>query len=346
MGKIRVLLTGNAGFIGTNLAIKLNETGYDITGCDNLSSGIDINLLNGRLREQGFELSLIRKNKLITGAKGISFINLDIRNEEDLNKLFKISPFDYVIHLAARTGVRESIKYPREYLDNNVIGFMNVLEACTKYGVKNFLFASSSSVYGDSESLPTKETDRSDYPLSMYAASKKTNECIAYSFSQIYGINCIGMRFFTVYGPWGRPDMGIYIFTKKILEGSAIELFNHGNNTRDFTYVSDIVDSILHLLKNSNSERFSSRFDVFNIGFGESIPIKRLVQILEERIGKPAIMKPVEFMQGDVLSTLSDNRKLKMIGFSPSIDINVGIERFLQWYYKYDGSNRVLVDSK
>ena len=329
----KVLITGAAGFIGYHLSQKLLKEGYEIYGIDNLNDYYDPALKRARLVQ--------------LQVSNFKFQQLDLQNYEGLTEVFTEFQPDIVINLAAQAGVRYSLENPRSYIESNLDGFFNILEASRQHGVNNFIYASSSSVYGNNEKSPFAETDNVDHPVSLYAATKKSNELIAHTYSHLYKITTVGLRFFTVYGPWGRPDMAYYFFTKAILEGKKIQLFNQGLNLRDYTYIDDIVESISRMLRGLDSLQPTGEIDqytatkspyyhLFNIGGSNSVPVLEFVEILEESLGKKAIKEFVGFQAGDVFSTEADTIALEsFINFKPTINLMQGLSHFVAWYKSF-----------
>ena len=336
-----ILVTGAAGFIGFQICKKLLQTNNHIIGLDNLNNYYDTSLKYARLEKLKYH-SKINSNW--------DFIEGDLIKEEQLNKIFNEYKIDIVINMAAQAGVRYSIKNPSVYLNSNLIGFGNILEMCRKYKIKNLIYASSSSVYGGNIKYPYSEKDEVNHPISLYAATKKSNELMAHSYSHLYGIPCTGLRFFTVYGPWGRPDMAPMIFTKAILEGKPIKLFNSGNMYRDFTFVEDISDIFEKLIAkpatenkyfNRNSPDPSSSWcphRIFNIGNNQPILISKFINILEKELGLKAIINNYEMQPGDIEKTTAKIGLIDdWVGFKPKTTLNEGIKKFLYWYKAYYG---------
>ena len=334
-----ILVTGSAGFIGSALSKYLLQKGYKVIGIDNINKSSDIKLKRDRLQTIN-EKSDLRKNWL--------FYNLSIENKEEINRCFEENRPSIVINLAAEAGVRNSILNPSLYLQSNITGFGNILEACKQYSIKHLIFASSSSVYGGNENLPYKEEDRVDHPVSLYAATKRSNELMAHTYSHLYNLPTTGLRFFTVYGPWGRPDMAPMIFTKSIFNKEPIKIFNNGKMMRDFTYIDDIVEAIYRCCEkpakaNPNFSRLSTRPDssfapykVFNIGKGVPIKLLDYINILENTIGIKAIKEYEPMQLGDVKSTAASTSKLQeWINYVPNINISEGTKLFIDWYKKY-----------
>lgn len=329
----KVLLTGSAGFIGFHLTKALLKLGFDVVGLDNLNAYYDPKLKQSRLdniNEYIQEYDFAGRYK---------FVKLDISDIKPLAELFSNNNFDIVINLAAQAGVRHSLEHPEAYISSNLIGFTNILECCRKVSIKHLMFASSSSVYGMNIKHPFSVTDNTDYPISLYAATKKSNELLAHSYSHLFGIPCTGLRFFTVYGPYGRPDMAYYSFTKAINEGHPIDVFNNGKMERDFTYIDDIIDGICRLLDHppaispnlvSNAE---AAFQVFNIGNNSPVSLRRFIQAIEAALGKNAVENLMPMQPGDVPITYADIGPLKdKFGFNPSTSIEDGINNFVKWY--------------
>lgn len=330
-----ILVTGAAGFIGFHLGKKLLEQGYDIVGIDNLNSYYDVNLKLQRLEQ-------LKPFDNFTFAKG------DIADKTFLEKIFEEYKPQIVINLAAQAGVRYSIENPDVYIQSNIIGFYNILEACRNFPVKHLVFASSSSVYGGNKMTPFSTDHNVDHPVSLYAATKKSNELLAHTYSHLYGIPTTGLRFFTVYGPWGRPDMAYYSFTDAIFNDRPIKVFNHGKLERDFTYVDDIIEGIVKLLPlppkanpkwSEESDKLSGSFapyKIYNIGNSQPVQLEKFIDVLEETIGKKANKIYVDMQPGDVLKTYADVNDLeKAIGFKPSTSIEEGLKQFIGWYKLY-----------
>lgn len=318
-----ILLTGAAGFIGSHLAKRLLNAGCKVAGLDNLNSYYEVSLKEARLAElQKFD--------------NFTFIKADISDKTAVDKIFSDLKPDVVINLAAQAGVRYSIENPQAYIDSNVTGFFNILEACRANPVEHLVYASSSSVYGNSEKVPFSVDDRVDNPISLYAATKKTNELMAYTYSHLFGIPCTGLRFFTVYGPFGRPDMAYFSFTRKILAGEPIKLFNYGELERDFTYIDDIVEGIMNIIPSPPEKQNDARSKVYNIGNNNPVPLKEFVSAIEEAIGKRAKIEYLPMQPGDVYRTYADISELeKDFGFKPQTDIRTGMKIFAEWYKEY-----------
>ena len=322
-----ILLTGIAGFIGSHLARNLLTRGDKILGIDNISDYYDVNLKYDRL-------NILKK------YKNFIFEKVDISNYSDLEKIIKKHKVSKICHLAAQAGVRYSLEAPMEYIKSNIVGHLNMLEICRNYEIKNIVYASSSSVYGGNTKVPFSVSDRVDSPVSLYAATKRSDELMSYTYNHLYGINTIGLRFFTVYGPWGRPDMATWIFTKKIINDEPIEVFNNGNMERDFTYIDDIINgtiSILDSCKDDSNESFSK---VYNIGNNKPENLLNFITLIEENLGKKAIkiMKPLQ--KGDVANTYADIKDIQAdYNFIPKTKLVEGIPRFIEWFKSYHNLN-------
>ncbi len=315
---MKILITGCAGFIGYHLAKKLFLSNDKIFGIDNLNNYYDIDLKKKRL------------NNL--KSKNFFFYKIDIKNYKKLSKLFKKNKFDIVYHLAAQAGVRYSIKNPESYFDNNLKGFFNILECCRKFKVKNLIFASTSSVYGKQKKFPLKENYSTDRPISFYAATKKCNEIMAYSYSEIYKLKCTALRFFTVFGPFGRPDMALYKFSSSIVKNEKLELYNSGKHIRDFTFIDDVI---IYLERFKNKKQ-SNYFEVFNVCSNKPISLKKYLNYIEKNLGLKAKVKKLKLQQGDVVKTHGENKKIKKhLGNHIFKKIDVGIHRFIIWFKKY-----------
>lgn len=313
----KILVTGSSGFIGMSLSKSLLEDGFSVFGIDNMNSYYDVNLKKNRLAH-------------LKKYKNFQFENIDISNFNKLNKVFGDFNPEMVVNLAAQAGVRYSIENPQAYMQSNIIGFMNVLESCRYQNVEGLIYASSSSVYGGNKKTPFSVKDRVDKPISIYAASKKSNELMAYSYSHLYKLNTTGLRFFTVYGPWGRPDMAMYIFADKISKGEPIQVFNHGNMMRDFTYIDDIISGI----RSSIEKNYSC--EIFNLGNNCSENLMSMINIIENKIGKKAKMKLVDIQPGDVRKTFADiEYSVNKLGYNPKTQIEEGIPKFVDWYKQY-----------
>ena len=335
----KVLLTGAAGFIGFHTVNKLVGKGYDVTGVDNLNDYYDPKLKLARLEESGIEPGLISELKLVNSRllPGYSFVKLDLKDRQKAAELFSRRNYDLVINLAAQPGARHSFVDPYVYIDSNIEAFMNVLEGCRKQKVEHLVYASSSSVYGNNPKQPSEESDFVDHPISLYAATKKSNELMAHTYSSAFGLPVTGLRFFTVYGPWGRPDMAYFKFARAIDEGKPVEVFNHGRLERDFTYIDDIVDGLIGVTKVIPDGDVPYR--LFNIGHSQPVNLLRFIEIIEEYLGKKAIKLMMPMQPGDVLSTYANTDLLeKYIGYKPQTSIEDGLKKFISWYKEYGRS--------
>ena len=332
----KVLVTGSAGFIGFHLTRALLELSYHVTGIDNLNDYYDPQLKRHRLNVLD---KYVLDNNL---REKYNFVQLDISHDAELKDLFEANLFDIVINLAAQAGVRYSLENPKAYVDSNLVGFTNILECCRHSKIQHLLFASSSSVYGMNSKQPFSVSDNTDYPVSLYAATKKSNELLAHSYSHLFGIPCTGLRFFTVYGPYGRPDMAYYSFTKAIDAGKPINVFNSGKMMRDFTYIDDIIEGILRLIDSKPKSRSNeitnakSPFQILNIGNNNPITLRRFVSAIERSVGKRAIENLLPMQAGDVPVTYADIGPLsELCNFQPGTSIEEGIEHFVKWYRGY-----------
>lgn len=347
---MRILITGTAGFIGHHMAHRLSSAGWDVTGIDNLNSYYDVQLKYDRLAQQGFSGPFTYGVPVVHPRMPSRFVQMDLCDKTGLTALFGQGRFDYVINLAAQAGVRYSLTNPQEYIDSNVTGFLNLLEACRAFPVKHLVFASSSSVYGLNRHVPFSEKAHADHPISLYAASKKSNEMMAHAYAHLFGIPVTGLRFFTVYGPWGRPDMAIYLFTKAVYEGQPLSVFNHGVMMRDFTYVDDITESVYRMLAsppvpdpsfdhmNPDPDGSSAPYRLFNIGNNHPESLMSLIGFIEEATGRKASLHHKPMQPGDLPSTCADVEHLAALtGFRPSTSLRDGVNRFVSWFRTYHG---------
>ncbi len=334
---MKVLLTGAAGFIGMTTALRLLARGDEVVGLDNLNDYYDVRLKQDRLAR-------------LTPHPRFRFVRLDVADRPGMAALFEGERFDRVIHLAAQAGVRYSLKNPHAYVDSNIVGFMNVLEGCRHGAVQHLVYASSSSVYGGNTRMPFSERDSVDHPVSMYAATKKANELMAHTYSHLFGLPTTGLRFFTVYGPWGRPDMALFLFTQAILEGRPIDVFNHGRMQRDFTFVDDIVEGVLRVLDRAATPdpaydplhpdpgTSSAPFRIFNIGNHQPVQLLDYIGCIEAALGRKAQMNLMPLQDGDVPATHADVDALRdWVGFAPATEVRAGVGRFVDWYRGYYG---------
>jgi len=338
---MNVLVTGAAGFIGYHLVKKLATEGYNVMGLDSINEYYDVNLKYDRISQLGINRADIAYNKIVKSSvyPSLTFVQLNLTDQENLNTNFENCRFDVVINLAAQAGVRYSITNPLEYIDSNILGFINILECCRNNEIKHLIYASSSSVYGMSDEVPFVETSNTDHPVSLYAATKKSNELMAYTYSHLYKIPVTGLRFFTVYGPWGRPDMSPILFANAIENDQPIKVFNHGNLSRDFTYIDDIVNGIYSILSAASpvqDENGKPAYEIYNIGNNNPVELKRFISVMEEAMGKEALKEMYPMQKGDVYTTYANidalNRK---VGYQPSTSIEDGVGKFVAWYKSY-----------
>ncbi len=332
---MKFLVTGAAGFIGMSTAQRLLARGDEVLGLDNLNAYYDVSLKQDRL-------------KRLTAHPSFRFVQLDVADRAGISALFSSEAFDCVIHLAAQAGVRYSLQNPNAYVDSNLVGFTQILEGCRHSRVAHLVYASSSSVYGGNRRLPFSEAHSVDHPVSLYAATKKANELMAHTYSHLFGLPTTGLRFFTVYGPWGRPDMALFLFTKAMLEGRAIDVFNHGEMRRDFTYIDDIVEGVIRVADrpasaepaydamHPNSSTSSAPYRLFNIGNNQPVALMDFIRAIEEELGVKAALRMLPLQDGDVPETYADTEALKRwIGFVPATTVREGIARFVAWYRDY-----------
>lgn len=347
---MKILLTGAAGFIGYHTVLSLVRSGKEVIGLDNINNYYDPILKLKRLEKIGIDSSLIINNVQVKSKryKNFSFVKLNIEDKLSIDNLFAENRFDIVIHLAAQAGVRYSMENPDVYIQSNLIGFYNIINASATKRIKHFVYASSSSVYGSNEKIPFSEADPADHPLNLYAATKRSNELIAHSYSHTYDLPTTGLRFFTVYGPWGRPDMALFKFTKSILENQPIEVYNKGDMVRDFTYVDDIVRGILEIIKNPPHRRIdvelnssgpsssTAPYAIYNIGNNHPVNLLSFISAIESATNRKAIIHHSPLHPGDVKNTHADINCLKSyIGYTSSTDYITGISRFVKWYKEY-----------
>ena len=329
---MHVKITGAAGFIGSTLALRLLDRGDNVTGIDNLNDYYDVSLKEARLAR-------------LTPSKQFSFLKADISDQKEMRKLFAENHFDAVVNLAAQAGVRYSIENPAAYIDANLVGFGHILEGCRHSGVGHLVYASSSSVYGSNTELPFSEKHNVDHPISLYAASKKANELMAHAYAHLYGMPATGLRFFTVYGPWGRPDMALFKFTRGILNNEPIPVFNRGEMVRDFTYVDDIVEGVVRVIDrpatvsdgvNEPDRSASAPWRIFNIGNSHRVPLMDYIQALEKALGKQATLDLLPMQDGDVPATEADVTALESdLGYRPRVKVEEGVQHFVDWYRSY-----------
>lgn len=344
---MKILVTGTAGFIGYHLAKKLLERGDEVVGLDNINNYYDVTLKYGRLADLGIRQDCIADHKATQSTKydKHKFVKMDLADRFEMEHLFNEEKFDAVCHLAAQAGVRYSLENPHVYIQSNVVGFLNILEGCRNTGVKNLAYASSSSIYGLNESQPFKTTDSTEHQVSLYAATKKSNEMMAHTYAHLYGIQTTGLRFFTVYGPWGRPDMAPMLFTDAILNDRAIKVFNNGKMSRDFTYIDDIVDGIIKVIdkpaevnkewnpKEPEISSSSAPYKIYNIGNNAPLPLMTFIETIENALGKKAEKNFMPMQDGDVVSTYADvSGLIKDFGYKPDTELKDGIDEFIKWY--------------
>lgn len=330
---MKILVTGTAGFIGFHLAKRLLENGDEVIGLDNINDYYDVKLKYARLLETGILENNIEYNKFTTSTKypKYRFIKLNLEDRENLHSIFKEEKFDIVCNLAAQAGVRYSIENPYAYIDSNIIGFINILEGCRHNNVKHLVYASSSSVYGMNAKVPFSEEDKTDEPVSLYAATKKANELMAHTYNKLYNLRTTGLRFFTVYGPWGRPDMAPMLFANALFKGESIKVFNSGKLSRDFTYIDDVIEGLHKIISNFSDQNIGA--SIFNIGCSSPIQLLDFISTLEHYSNKKAYLEMYPMQKGDVLNTYASTKKLlKSFSYKPKTNLKKGIKTYLQWY--------------
>lgn len=342
---MKILITGTAGFIGFHLAEKLLNAGYLVIGIDQVNSYYDVKLKKDRLKFSGIEFVNNSSEGIVsTKYPGYIFYKADLENKKLLNEIFLKEQPDAVCNLAAQAGVRYSLKNPEAYINSNIVGFQNIIEACRTFNIKNFSYASSSSVYGGNENLPFNEEQRVESPISLYAATKRSNELVAYTYSHLFKISTTGLRFFTVYGPWGRPDMALFLFVKALLSGESINVFNNGNMLRDFTYIDDITEGILKVIENpAKAPKESSIFNptkapykIYNIGNNDPIKLMDFINCIEEKLNKKFKINLMPIQPGDVPNTYANvDLLVNELGYKPNTPIKNGINNFVNWYLEY-----------
>jgi len=335
---LKILVTGAAGFIGYHLCEKLVSLGHTVVGLDNINDYYDVNLKLNRLKQLG--ISTLPENNVVINSslhnEQFRFVKMDLEDRHNVPALFETEKFDVVTNLAAQAGVRYSLEKPFTYVESNIIGFLNILEACRNYNVKKLVYASSSSIYGLNEKVPFSTNDNVDHPASLYAATKKSNELMAHTYSHLFGIKTIGLRFFTVYGPWGRPDMAMYLFTDAILNNKAIKVFNEGRLSRDFTYVDDIVAGVVSTL--INDIKGTPLYELYNIGNSKPVQLEDFISQIEKSTGKPATKEYLPMQPGDVEKTWADVDDFKAkYNYQPSVNIDEGVANYVAWYRNYYG---------
>lgn len=347
----KILITGSAGFIGFHLSKRFIERGDEIVGLDCINDYYDINLKFARLEQVGIDGRSKLFNEMVQSSiyPNYRFVRMKLEDRESILKLFADEKFDKVCNLAAQAGVRYSIQNPFTYIDSNIVGFINILEGCRHNKIKHLAYASSSSVYGLNEDMPFSTHNNVDHPISLYAATKKSNELMAHTYSYLYGLPTTGLRFFTVYGPWGRPDMALFIFTKAILEGKPIDIFNNGNMQRDFTYVDDIVEGIIRVVDSNPTKNINwtgmnpdpssstAPYKIYNIGNSSPVKLLDFVKAIEESIGRKALINFMPMQNGDVPSTWADvDDLIEDIGYKPQTEVKVGVQNFIDWYLNFN----------
>ncbi|SKB35138.1 UDP-glucuronate 4-epimerase [Parapedobacter luteus] len=343
---MNVLVTGAAGFIGFHLVRMLLDEGHRVVGLDNINDYYDVKLKYARLASCGIRQVDLPADQLVQSEthENYHFVKADIAGMEQLEPLFRNQHFDAVLHMAAQVGVRYSLENPQAYTHSNLIGFINILECCRHYNVGHLIYASSSSIYGLNNKIPFSEADRVDQPVSLYAATKRSNELAAYSYSHLYGLKTTGLRFFTVYGPWGRPDMAMFLFVDAILKGKPLKVFNNGNLARDFTYIDDIVGGIKLVLNNKNHAMDLPKNAVYNIGNSKSVKLLDFIEAIEKHTGKKAVKELLPMQPGDVETTWADVSKLAdTFGYKPQTPVDIGVKHFVEWYLWYTGQSQFVV---
>ncbi|MBK86653.1 MAG: NAD-dependent epimerase [Flavobacteriaceae bacterium] len=338
---MKILVTGAAGFIGFHTCLKLVKQGHQVYGIDNINDYYDPKLKFDRLNELGFseaEAKIFKNSIQSAKFNSLWFSRIDLVNFESIDNLFKQEQFEVVCNLAAQAGVRHSIENPKAYIDSNISGFLNILEGCRNHKVRHLVYATSSSVYGENKKVPFETTDNVDHPISLYAATKKSNELMAHTYGHLYGFKTTGLRFFTVYGPWGRPDMAYYLFAEAISNNKPIKVFNNGQMERDFTYIDDIVNGVTKVIEKNIDLR--KHYKIYNIGNNKTKSLLDFIAAIETAMGKKAIKEMYPMQKGDVPRTFADiNELIKDYKYYPSTDIKVGIENFMSWYLNYNKNN-------
>jgi UDP-glucuronate 4-epimerase len=338
---MKILITGAAGFIGFHVSRKLTNLGHEVIGLDNINDYYDTNLKYSRLKELGINQKEASCNNVLSKSSlksNFQFIKMDISNHEQLAKLFKKEKFDIVCNLAAQAGVRYSLENPSAYIESNIVGFLNVLEGCRNSNVKHLVYASSSSVYGSNKKIPFETSDSVDHPVSLYAATKKSNELMAHTYSHLYGFRTTGLRFFTVYGPWGRPDMAMFLFTKAILSNQPIKVFNRGNMERDFTYIDDINEGVVRIIEDNYTDKYNSSqlYKLYNIGNNKSVKLLDFIKAIENKLGAKAQKNLMDMQPGDVERTWANvDDLIRDYDYRPNTSINKGVSEFVNWYKKF-----------
>jgi len=320
---MQILVTGAAGFIGADLSQRLLSQGHSVVGLDNFNDYYDVTLKRARVEQINRHIN----------ASQFAMHELSIEDRKAISDIFDAYRFDVVVNLAAQAGVRYSIENPQSYIDSNLVGFANILEACRQSGVEHLLYASSSSVYGANKNFPFSESDRVDNPVSLYAATKKSNELMAHSYAHLYGIRCTGLRFFTVYGPWGRPDMAPFRFASRMLKGEEIPVYNNGNMIRDFTYIDDITNGVLKIVESQDDQE---KYKIYNIGRGEKVQLMEFIDCMSEHLGVQAKINMMPMQDGDVPRTMANTNALQRdFSYQPTVSVNAGVKLFADWYKEY-----------
>jgi len=320
---MQILVTGAAGFIGADLSQRLLSQGHSVVGLDNFNDYYDVTLKRARVEQI---------NRHINSSQ-FAMHELSIEDRNAISDIFDAYRFDVVVNLAAQAGVRYSIENPQSYIDSNLVGFANILEGCRQSGVEHLLYASSSSVYGANKNFPFSESDRVDNPVSLYAATKKSNELMAHSYAHLYGIRCTGLRFFTVYGPWGRPDMAPFRFALRMLKGEEIPVYNNGNMIRDFTYIDDIINGVLKIVESQDDQE---KYKIYNIGRGEKVQLMEFIDCMSEHLGVQAKINMMPMQDGDVPRTMANTDALQRdFSYQPTVSVNTGVKLFADWYKEY-----------
>jgi UDP-glucuronate 4-epimerase len=335
---MKILVTGAAGFIGFHTCLKLIQQGHDVYGIDNINDYYDPKLKFNRLKELGFnktEATIFKTEIQSSKYDGLKFSRIDLVDDISIDNLFEVEQFEVVCNLAAQAGVRHSIENPKAYIDSNISGFLNILEGCRNYKVKHLVYASSSSVYGENKKVPFETTDSVDHPISLYAATKKSNELMAHTYGHLYGFKTTGLRFFTVYGPWGRPDMAYYLFAEAISKNIPIKVFNNGEMERDFTYIDDIVNGVTKIIEANIVDR--EHYKLYNIGNNKTESLMDFITIIEKALNKKASKEMMPMQAGDVPKTWANIKEIKNdFDYQPKTSIRVGISKFINWYLNYN----------
>ncbi len=346
---MKILITGTAGFIGFSLAQAMLKRGNEIVGIDSINDYYDVNLKYSRLQEMGIHSKDIQEKHITqsTKYKNYRFMQVNLEDKETLNRLFREEKFNTVCHLAAQAGVRYSLTNPYAYIESNIVGFMNILESCRHFNIQHLTYASSSSVYGLNQEMPFDVHKSVDHPISLYAATKKSNEMMAHTYAHLFALPATGLRFFTVYGPWGRPDMALFLFTQAILENKPIDVYNHGNMVRDFTYIDDIVQGIMLVIDNppkanmqwdakkADSATSSAPYRIYNIGNSSPVKLMDFIAAIEEHLGKKAQKNFLPMQEGDVQATYACTKDLEALGYKPTTSVQIGVKNFISWYRTY-----------